>query len=483
MLDVIQATKNQDYINLIMRRNMFKYAMITMICLFFAGLQTVTAQTKWGLPGSPTGRALDALLTVIDRGEEAQIRQFVETKFAPSFLNQFPIKQHIEIFLQLHKDLPGLNVGDVRKTGPQSAQAILKSTQNNNQFKLVVEIEQEAPYRYVSIGFEPQEAVKEVAYSTPKELDRYLKEQTADGLFSGVVLIAKNGKPVFEKAYGWVNKKYKVPNKIDTKFNIGSLNKFFTGVAVLQLVEKGALHLDDPLSKHLSAFPQDIADKITIRYLLQHKAGWGAYWENDYYLAFIKDIPVDFEPGTRQQYSNTGYEVLGMVIEKVTGQSYYDYVRENVYKSAGMTGTDAYEKDGLVENLATGYTNHAPPRGKPGEGFQRENSLLPPAKGTAAGGGYSTAGDLLKFINAFRSFKLLSPKYTAMVNQDYEDVEHAPRRLRGGIGMAGGGQGINAVLEIEYGPGDIVIVLSNYDPPTASKLGGQIMRTLVPNIN
>jgi len=286
-----------------------------------------------------------------------------------------------------------------------------------------------------------------------------------------------------------------VLNKIDTKFNIGSLNKFFTGVAVLQLVEKDLLKLDDPLSKYLSGFPQDIADKITIRYLLQHKAGWGAYWENAYYLAhwpelrtlddymaFIKDIPVDFEPGTRQQYSNTGYEVLGMVIEKVTGKSYYDYVRENVYKSAGMTGTDTYEKDGLVENLAIGYTNHAPPGGKPGEGFQRENSLLPPAKGTAAGGGYSTAGDLLKFINAFRNFKLLSPRYTAMVNQDFEDVKHVPGRLKGGIGVAGGGQGINAVLEIEYGPGDIVIVLSNYDPPTASKLGGQIMKSLVPNI-
>ena len=138
--------------------------MITMICLFFAGLQTVTAQTKWGLPGSSTGRALDALLTLIDRGEEADIRQFVETKFASSFLNQFPINQHIEIFLQLHEELPGLDVGSVQKTGPQSAQAILKSTQNNKQIKLVMEIEPEAPYRYVSIGFEPQEAEKEVAY-------------------------------------------------------------------------------------------------------------------------------------------------------------------------------------------------------------------------------------------------------------------------------------------------------------------------------
>lgn len=475
---------------------MFKYVIITMISLFFAGLQSVTAQSKWGLPGSSTGKALEALLTLIDRGEEADIRQFVETKFAPSFLSQFPIKQHIEIFLQLHEELPGLDVGGVQKTGPQSAQAILKSTQNNKQFKLVIEIEPEAPHRYVSIGFEPQEAEKEVSHSTPKELDRYLIEQTADGVFSGVVLIAKNGKPVFEKAYGWANKKYKVPNKIDTKFNIGSLNKFFTGVAVLQLVEKGTMNLDDPLSKHLSGFPQDIADKITIRYLLQHKAGWGAYWENDYYLAhwselrtlddykhFIKDIPVDFEPGTRQQYSNTGYEVLGMVIEKVTGKSYFDYVRENIYKPAGMSGTDAYEKNGQVENLAIGYTNDAHPGEKPGEGFQRENSLLPPAKGTAAGGGYSTAGDLLKFINAFRNFKLLSPKYTAMLNQDFEDVENAPGRLRGGIGVAGGGPGINAVLEIEYGPGDIVIVLSNYDPPTASKLGRQIMKTLVPNIN
>jgi CubicO group peptidase (beta-lactamase class C family) len=170
-------------------------------------------------------------------------------------------------------------------------------------------------------------------------------------------------------------------------------------------------------------------------------------------MVFIKEIPLSFEPGSRQEYSNIGYEVLGAIIESVTEQSYYDYVRENIYSPAGMTNTDAYETDHPVENLATGYM---------GADRNIENTLVHPVKGTAAGGGYSTAEDLLKFINAIHGNTLLSAE--------------GSRQFRG-MGIAGGLSGLNAAIEDDIA-GHTIIVLSNYDPPIAERLARGISESL-----
>lgn len=181
-----------------------------------------------------------------------------------------------------------------------------------------------------------------LSFTTFEELDHYLAVQTVESKFSGIVLIARDREPIFHKAYGMASKRFHVPNRVDTKFNLGSINKLFTTVSILQLAEKGLLALDDPLSKFRPDFPAQVRDKVTIRYLLQQRAGWGDYWRNESYLAtwttlrsvegymaFIKDIPLDFEPGESQQHCNVGYEVMGAILEAITGQSYYDYVRAN----------------------------------------------------------------------------------------------------------------------------------------------------------
>jgi D-alanyl-D-alanine carboxypeptidase len=226
-----------------------------------------------------------------------------------------------------------------------------------------------------------------------EELDHSLALQATENKFSGVVLIADDGEPIFHKAYGLASKRFHVPNRVDTKFNLGSINKIFTVVAILQLAEKGSLALDDPLSKFRPDFPPEIGDKVTIRHLLQHRAGLGDYWEHEVYLAtwttlrtvegymaFIKDIPLAFEPGERQQYSNSGFQVLGAVLEAITGGSYYDYVRANVYEPAGMADTDSYEMDMPVETLAIGYTDEAPPGGGGGKATGGKTSLCTPSE-------------------------------------------------------------------------------------------------------
>jgi CubicO group peptidase (beta-lactamase class C family) len=323
-------------------------------------------------------------------------------------------------------------------------------------------------------------------FSTFEELHTYLEAQTDENLFSGVVLVAHDGQVLFHKAYGMANKRYHAPNQLDTKFNLGSINKFFTTITTLQLMGKGLLSLDDPLSKHRGDFPSEIGDKVTIRHLLRHRAGFGNFFDDptyqstwttlrsiESYMAFIKGLPLEYKPGEGNQYSNTGFVVLGAVIEAVTGQSYYDVVCENIYEPAGMKDTDSYEMDLTVENLAMGYTNEVPEGGERVEGYLRENIFLHSARGVSAGGGFSTAGDLLKFDTAFRQCKLLTPGETAMIFNQFEEMDPPPEEFTGTFMIVGGAPGINTAYGVKAN--HTIIVLSNYDPPGGMDVASKIM--------
>src|SRR5574341_1968495 len=168
--------------------------------------------------------------------------------------------------------------------------------------------------------------------------------------FSGAVLIAKDGKTLWSAAYGIADRNFNVPNKIDTKFNLGSMNKMFTAVAIAQLVEKGVLSFDDPVSKWIpGALSGDAGDKVRLKHLLSHTSGLGSYFSDEWdaasraryrsvddWMPLAKKETLQFEPGTRWSYSNTGMLVAGKVIEAASKQTYFDYVREHIYKPAGM---------------------------------------------------------------------------------------------------------------------------------------------------
>jgi D-alanyl-D-alanine carboxypeptidase len=314
-----------------------------------------------------------------------------------------------------------------------------------------------------------------------QKLQTHLEELAAKDEFSGVVWVAQNGKPVFQKAYGMASKEYGVPNNIEMKFNIGSIDKVFTKIAIGQLLEQGKItSVDDKLEKYLPEYPnRDVAGKVTLRQILNMQSGIGDFFGPRFfdsskgkyrsiadYLPLFESEPLAFEPGTKRQYSNGGYVVLGAVIEKLSGESYYDYVRENIFKPLEMNSTDFYEGDVPTENLASGYTR---PR-EDEQGPRRNNIYTRPARGSSAGGGYSTAADLLKFANALESGKVRNP--------DFE--EDAPKSPSGGlvsmrgIAVAGGAPGLNGVLETALPGGYTIIVLSNYDPPSAEKVAGQL---------
>ncbi len=308
-----------------------------------------------------------------------------------------------------------------------------------------------------------------------EHLNALIDKQSADDNFSSAVLVARNGIPIFQRAVGLASKQYNAPNRIDTKFNLGSINKIFTKIAIGQLIEQGKLSFGDTIGKHLPDYPnKDAAAKVTIKHLLDMQSGIGDFFGprfeatpkdrirgiNDYLPLFASE-PLKFEPGMSRAYSNGGYIVLGAIIEKVTGQSYYDFVRERIFKPAGMENTDSYEVDANVPNLATGYLRNE-------KGERVSNVYTKPARGSSAGGGYSTVEDLLKFTIALQKNKLLS-------------ADQTKRMMQGGLGIAGGAPGINAALEIDPASGYTIIVLSNYGPPSAGTVSEQIRKLIAKN--
>jgi CubicO group peptidase (beta-lactamase class C family) len=319
------------------------------------------------------------------------------------------------------------------------------------------------------LAAKPGASDKEIAST----LNGYLDALAKRDLFSGTIVVARKNNPIYSKSAGYANREHSVPNAIDTKFNIGSINKIFTTVALAQLRDAGKIDFDATLRTYLPDYPNALADKITIRQLINHNSGMGDFFGPKYmaapkdeirtladYLPFFADKPLEFEPGARNRYSNAGFIVLGLVIEKISGTSYYEYIRDNIYKRAGMNDSDSYQLDEIVPKRATGYTKRGPDGDLPS---RVSNIYALPARGSSAGGGYSTAGDLLKFVRALREGKLLS-------------AESSNRIIGGGAGWAGGTPGVNALVETsdEWD----VIVLSNYDPPAAEEAGRNI-RTLL----
>jgi D-alanyl-D-alanine carboxypeptidase len=260
------------------------------------------------------------------------------------------------------------------------------------------------------------------------------------------------------------------------------MNKMFTAVATLQLVEAGKLALDDPIGKYLPDYPnKDVASKVTVRHLLTHTGGTGDIFGPDFeksrlklrehsdYLKLYGSRGLTHEPGAEHRYSNYGFVLLGALIEKVTGLSYYDYVRSRIFQPSGMSFTASLAETDAVPNRSTGYMKD--------NGKWVPNTDTLPWRGTAAGGGYSTAGDLLRFAQALESGKLISKASLAAATTPYKEQYgygfgiQEEGRLRS-YGHGGGAPGMNGELRIFPQLGYVVISLSNLDPPAATRLVG-----------
>ncbi len=472
-----------------------------LICAFSVVAQSPQSE-------APAERRAKELIQFINSGNRAAYQKYVTENFAPNFA-RIPMEQHLGFFSDLQDATHGVEFQGVQDAQPNEVTARLKTKLTGSWLALLVRVEAEAPHRIAGISTRPPKAPANVAPANAlskeqmaRELDAFMKKLAEADVFSGAVLLAKDGVSVFKGAYGMANKDFKVANRLDTKFNLGSMNKMFTAVAIAQLVERGKLSFDDPLSKFLPDFPnKEDAEKIKIKHLLSHTAGLGGYfspkWQQssraEYRTvdAMMKRLAEDekrlqFEPGTRWQYSNSGMLVLGKVIEMASGQSYYEFVRENITKPAGMTNTDCYELDKVNPNLAIGYQKEF---SDAGVSFSN-NIFMHVMRGGPQGGGYSTVEDLLKFDVALRSNKLVGAEYVKLLLSAKPELKSVNYGYgfqitnRNGVvmvGHSGGFPGISSNLDMFLGTGWTAIVMSNYgrgSSPVVEKIREMILPTI-----
>ncbi|MHA1197841.1 MAG: serine hydrolase domain-containing protein [Candidatus Heimdallarchaeaceae archaeon] len=322
-------------------------------------------------------------------------------------------------------------------------------------------------------------------------------------LFSGVVLVAKNTEIIFQLAYGHSNIELRLKPDLDTKFNLGSMNKMFTSLAIAKLIEDGQFSFDSTVAELLPESQIDQSEKITIHHLLTHSSGLGSFFSVEYMkhkdkfvevkdiLQLIENEKLAFSPGSKFQYSNSGFEVLGNIIERVSGLSYYDFVREKIFLPLGMKNTDSYRLDENIENRAHGYTKHLGMKQPPSKEWV-SNTQMSRIKGSAAGGGYSTAQDLLKFSQSLFSNRIVREDLTKEVLSGKMQMKLGSDDIMYGYGFGihkygnltryghnGGAPGINSFFGVYHPINYTVIVLSNYDPPSAEAISNNIHSLIV----
>ncbi len=394
----------------------------------------------------------------------------------------------------------GFDVIKIEESTPAKIVLLIQERLGDQIARFTVEVEPAAPHAIKQFQFQviprtgefavPHLGESELVTSTRKRVD----ELVAADLFAGAVLVAKDGKTVFAQAYGLADREKKTPNTLKTRFRLGSMNKMFTAVATLQLVQNGKLDLKAPLGNYLTGYlNKDVASKVTIEQMLTHTGGTGDIFGPEFdthrlelktlqdYVKLYGNRGPEFEPGSQWKYSNYGFLLLGVIVEKVSGQSYYDYVRDHIFKPAGMIATASEPEDQVVADRSVGYMR------PDGAGWQRNTDTLP-YRGTSAGGGYSTVEDLLKFASALQTNKLLKPQYTEMLTTGKVDTTFGGKYAYGFqestvngtrcFGHGGGAPGMNGELKICPGPGYVVAVLANLDPAAATRVADFITNRL-----
>jgi CubicO group peptidase (beta-lactamase class C family) len=458
-------------------------------------------------PDSPAGKAFGGWLEAFNSGKPEKMRAFLVGTLVPAALEKKPIEDWVEEYNIVYDDTRGLVLERATETSDHEITAEAHSRVGVGSHRVVLKLSQESQHGIAEIRVQriPQPAPTGPA---PKVTDTQIAEQIdrlVDSLveadkFSGVALVTHDGKVVYERAAGLASKAYNVPNRIDTRFNLGSMNKMFTAVAIAQLAGAGKLRMEDSVGQYVAGLEEKTARTVTIRHLLTHTSGLGSFLNEKLdekkarlrsvadFLPLVAAETPTFTPGEKFSYSNTGFLLLGAVVEKASGQDYFTYVKERIYQPAGMADTDAYELDREVPNLAVGYTR-TDIEGKFHPGPWRNNVLIQLTKGGPAGGGYSTAPDLTRFATALLGGKLLLPESVQVLTRPQVDASPSVKygygtmisEVRGHpvVGHGGGFPGVSSRLDMYPDLGYTVVVLSNYDraaPPVFEKLRDLIAR-------
>jgi CubicO group peptidase (beta-lactamase class C family) len=427
--------------------------------------------------------------------DPVRFEAMAQSSFTPDLLSRRSADERRQMVERIKNDFGTLTLTSIEAAGGDKVTLVVRGI-GAMQGRIELTFEPAPPHRISLMGIRVEAGARGPERELPPPpirptmtaaelggaLDGYVAKLAETGAFSGVVLVAKEGVPSYRKAFGLANRETREANTVDTRFNLGSINKVFTKTAIGQLVSQGRLALSDTIGQLLPAYPNTQARAATVEQLLTHRAGVADFFgpafdgtpksrfqSNADYYRFVAPQPLLFEPGSATRYCNGCYIVLGAIIERVTGQPYEDYVAAHVYKPAGMAGAGPFHSDHLPQNVAIGYTR----QGQGAGGALTNAAGMHGVSGSAAGGGYATALDLLAWENATRDGRLLDPKMTAWF---FDSGPPVPGRNKAGIGFAGGAPGINASIESDGSW--TVIALANLDPPAATGLAQAIYRQL-----
>jgi D-alanyl-D-alanine carboxypeptidase len=464
------------------------------------------------LPHTPPGDLARALLDAINSAKDDELRAFLREHLSDKALQDAPFDEWLTYFHDMAQESGGVDVvSEALPRGPA---------------RIAFDIRARRLARYATVMFAMEEPAKVRAFDAlPKDdpaasqqnrlpsaamseadaaraITRRVEHLGATDRFSGAVLVVKGNRVLASLAQGQAEKAFAANNRIDTKFNLGSMNKMFTAISIAELVEKGKLAFTDTLIKVLPDYPNKaFAEGVTLHQLLTHTSGMGGtifapavfehrerYKRPTDYIPLFANEPPEFPPGARFAYANQGFMVLGAIVERISGENYFDYVQTHVFGPAGMQNTAAYAWNEVTPNLAVGYVHDE------NDVFalnpRRTNVASLPFRGSPAGGGYSTVQDLRAFADALRGHKLLSATMTETVTSPKVDFPGGPPRKYGyGFssrvvhgkeirGHGGGAPGINGALDIFWDGSYIVVVLGNYAPPVAQDLAAEITEFL-----
>lgn len=427
--------------------------------------------TSAALAKSSAEVAFDEWLAAFNSNDRAKIRAFNERRFDDA-------EHDLDYVLDSREETGGLDVIDIERNEPKTLVAMTRERNFPAYRRVTVSLEQSGGMKLEDVRQDPQRMPQDEAL---KALDAFATHLADTDRFSGVLVIEQNGNRLYGKAFGLADRENDIPVRLDTPFLFASQGKMFTAVAVLQLVHAGKLGLDDPLGKYLTDYPDKEMAKVTIRQLLSHQGGTGDIGVlqpeeggNRAWVRTIDDLirlngnrAPSFPPGSAFEYSNYGFVLLGAVVEKITGKSYYAYLDDHVFAPAGMKET-RYPDIMHMPGIARGYTR------------QPDGKLIPsadqlPWRGTPAGGGVTTVDDEVRFVESLKAGKLIAlPLLSEAIKQQtdwygYGFISSGPEVFPH-WGHGGGAAGNSAALSVYPTNNMTMACLSNRDPPVCDRL-------------
>jgi CubicO group peptidase (beta-lactamase class C family) len=446
-----------------------------------------TYADKSQMPVGLLGDRIRSFMATLNAPTPEAVERLMMEECTEEFRNFASMETHVATFEFLNRYTGGIDFHSIRTYTPDRPRETVVMVRDRNYgawraFRLFIDDRE----TYLLSGVlldrypgtpadidEPPLSEAEVIDQTRRIVDRVC----ANDAFSGTVLLARRDEVLYSHACGEASKRFGVPVDMDTRFNLSSITKSFTGTAIVQLAEAGALSYEDPLSEHVdeSWLPHEISSRITIHHLLTHTSGLGDYYTEEYrdasralyrrledFKPLVHEDTLAFEPGSSFRYSNTGMFLLGVVIENVSGESYFDYVRKNIFRPAGMDDTGYFERDEPVSNVAIGYY-----RDPASETGWREDTFRLSVVGTPATQAYSTVRDLHRFALALLDGTLVSDStrevmWTRHGEGDGYGFQVDERVVGMAVGHTGGSWGASSHLTIYPTAGYVVVALSNY---------------------